>query len=887
MKESYSMKIFPTYNLFQSTTSEKEPISYQLNDYQTQYKSPKKESKQLFPIQTSSLFPIQEKAYNENTSTNNEIISNSDKPQEIINTIYSSQQPIINQKKYFQRNQNDQISANKSLFNSYFYGNLNNLQRNQSTININKLTLNKINYLDNEKNKPIEEKYVIQNENAATPKNKNKTILLNNFNKASNNNKFLSPDVNKYMSKFNNIINDNEKYNNNMNNTNRYPEENSNDNKNDNFDLSNNLDDILNIALETNINDTMNNLTNEYLDTNKNENSNNNIININNFPDVYRSIDFSNNFNNNNYTDIKNKNNSNNYFSNLMKNNDFKINDNLNEQNNNKKNANDYILNTNNSEHITKKEDNNYFINNNSEYKPNNNIISVTKSVNEFAVNNNKENALKRIKLSNNNNNKFILNKSYDNYNIKNIKANNEYILNNNEYNIFETSNEYNTINNIEYYNENKIKNQSVNNNNLFNFDTENAIYTNVESKNENNIYNVEYNLNDIDYNLKSKDLNKKEESNNININLNDALNINSEENNINDIDYYDKIIEEYYKNNNNEYKKNNDFNNNNIIINTNIELDMNKNLNTTQEYNNNNNNNNNNSQNKEIEPDSNFNLSEFEKLKEIGEGTEGTIYSVKWRRNNKIYALKKGNLSTMELVKKRQEEIQMLKNFRKKTGSDGVIRIYDILFIKNEWDYYNFYEIMELADIDWENEIINRGEIHLYYEENELLEIMAQIVRTMALLQKNHITHRDIKPQNIMIVKGRFKICDFGNARILKREGLCYQRIRGSEMYMSPIMFKGYHSSMPQVKHHTFKSDVFSLGMCFLLAAALSYIPLNAIREVYDMNVIKKIMRHYLGNRYSDRIFNIILLMLQVEEIYRPDFIQLEKQFVGVSNYL
>ena len=156
----------------------------------------------------------------------------------------------------------------------------------------------------------------------------------------------------------------------------------------------------------------------------------------------------------------------------------------------------------------------------------------------------------------------------------------------------------------------------------------------------------------------------------------------------------------------------------------------------------------------------------------------------------------------------------------------------------------------------------------------------MAQIVKTLSLLQKNHITHRDIKPQNIMIVNGKYKICDFGNARVLKREGMCVQRIRGSEMYMSPIMFKGYHSNMKQVKHHTFKSDVFSLGMCFLLAATLTYNPLNAIREVYDMNVINKVIKHYLGNRYSQKIFNILFSMLQVEERFRPDFIQLEKLF-------
>ena len=76
------------------------------------------------------------------------------------------------------------------------------------------------------------------------------------------------------------------------------------------------------------------------------------------------------------------------------------------------------------------------------------------------------------------------------------------------------------------------------------------------------------------------------------------------------------------------------------------------------------------------------------------------------------------------------------------------------------------------------------------------------QIVKTFSLLQKNHITHRDIKPQNIMIVNGKFKICDFGNARILKREGMVVQRIRGSEMFMSPVIFKAYHSNIHQNFH-------------------------------------------------------------------------------------
>ena len=280
------------------------------------------------------------------------------------------------------------------------------------------------------------------------------------------------------------------------------------------------------------------------------------------------------------------------------------------------------------------------------------------------------------------------------------------------------------------------------------------------------------------------------------------------------------------------------------------------------------------------LEPDENLNLAEFIKLEQIGKGTEGIIYSVKWQRNNKKYALKQGQIPDLESVKSKEVEINMLKNFRNKTGNDGIIKIFGHKCILNKAGHYDFYEIMEFAEKDWEQEIIYRGNYRFYYTENELMVIMAQIVRTFSLLQKNHITHRDIKPQNIMIVNGKFKISDFGNARLLKKEGNCLQRIRGSEMYMSPIMFKGLHSKIAQVKHNTYKSDVFSLGMCFLLAAALSYNPLNTIREIYDVNAIYNVIYNYLGKRYSQNVLKILISMLQVEENSRPDFIKLESLF-------
>ena len=448
----------------------------------------------------------------------------------------------------------------------------------------------------------------------------------------------------------------------------------------------------------------------------------------------------------------------------------------------------------------------------------------------------------------NKNMNKYIHDDYFTNIdNGSNINVNSSVEFNNRNNNLL--LNSYKSENDIKNLTLDKKLNQSINNLNDFtNLNkTDNSIKKIVQKKN--NYLNKIYSYNNF---IKNNEINDNTE------------NINSNEFQINAYDY---VIN---KNNNNNYQQNinNKYNiNNTYNISSNIfpvkYITINKDIN--------------------FDPQPNFDLSEFIKIKELGKGSEGIIYSVKWIKNNKIYALKKYRIKTLDYVKKKQEEIRMLNEFRNKTGNDGIIKIYADKCVRTKNGIYEFYEIMEFAQKDWDQEVYSRGYYGMFYKESELMEIMAQIVRTFTLLQKNKITHRDIKPQNIMIVNGEFKIADFGNSRLLKREGYCVQRIRGSEMYMSPVMFRALHAKMLQVKHNTYKSDVFSLGMCFLLVASLSYAPLNTIREIYDMNTIYNVINQYLSNRYSQNVINILYAMLQVEENLRPDFIQLESMFPSI----
>ena len=279
-----------------------------------------------------------------------------------------------------------------------------------------------------------------------------------------------------------------------------------------------------------------------------------------------------------------------------------------------------------------------------------------------------------------------------------------------------------------------------------------------------------------------------------------------------------------------------------------------------------------------DIEPDENFNPDEFKIVEKIGFGSFGKIYNVRWIRNNKNYAMKIINLKYLEDIQDTQKKLRIVEDFLKDTQCPGIIKTYGSLYEKIGIEEYKYYILMELAQTDWEEEIKYRSKHNLYYSEDEIFNMIQQLVQCFALLQKHNVSHRDVKPQNILILNGMYKVCDFGEARIISgKNGYIHQPIRGSELYMSPILFDALNNHERSVLHNSYKSDVFSLGMCLLLAVTLSFDSVYEIREEKDMNTIKNILEKYLIPHYSNYLLNILYHMLQIDEELRPNFIELE----------
>ena len=316
-----------------------------------------------------------------------------------------------------------------------------------------------------------------------------------------------------------------------------------------------------------------------------------------------------------------------------------------------------------------------------------------------------------------------------------------------------------------------------------------------------------------------------------------------------------------------------------------NIRLNFNLNININNIMENNNNNKFNNNSlysikpEKILEPEENFNPNEFKIQEKIGFGSFGKIYNVRWIRNNQNYAMKIINLKHYEDIEDAQKKLKIMRDFFKETNSPGIIKTYGNLYEKIGNKDYKYYILMELAQTDWEQEINLRNKKKLYYTKQELFDIIKQLVTCYALMQKYNISHRDVKPQNVLILNGLYKLCDFGEARnISGKNGYIHQPIRGSELYMSPILFDALNNNQIDVLHNSYKSDVFSLGMCIFLAATLSFDCLYEIREEKNMKNIKKILEKYLIPHYSRNLVNILYNMLQIDEDLRPNFIELEK---------
>ena len=91
-------------------------------------------------------------------------------------------------------------------------------------------------------------------------------------------------------------------------------------------------------------------------------------------------------------------------------------------------------------------------------------------------------------------------------------------------------------------------------------------------------------------------------------------------------------------------------------------------------------------------------------------------------------------------------------------------------------------------------------------------------------------------------------------------------------------MLYNGLKYNQRDVMHNPYKSDVYSLGLCFIYALSLNLNILNDLREVINMKVVKSIISRALKKNYSMKIIELISKMLELNERIRYSFEDIDK---------
>ena len=261
------------------------------------------------------------------------------------------------------------------------------------------------------------------------------------------------------------------------------------------------------------------------------------------------------------------------------------------------------------------------------------------------------------------------------------------------------------------------------------------------------------------------------------------------------------------------------------------------------------------------------FNIEDYVFNKKVGEGAFGVIFSVfkKDDEEQKQFALKKIIAKTLTEIDKFTKEFEIMHNL----DHENIMKIYGICIRILDQTTYALYVLMELSERDWDKDIRLHIAKKKFYSEKKLIKILSQITKALLFIQKTaKISHRDIKPQNVLIFNNdTYKIANI-NSEI--------NTLKGTELFMSPALYSGLKHEKNDVSHDPYKSDIFSLGFCFLYAATLNFDLLYKVRDIYNSNMMNKVIEENLKNKYSDTFVYILKKMLDTDEEERFNFEQL-----------
>mmetsp|Transcript_178255 Transcript_178255/g.433682 ORF Transcript_178255/g.433682 Transcript_178255/m.433682 type:complete len:520 (-) Transcript_178255:94-1653(-) len=196
-------------------------------------------------------------------------------------------------------------------------------------------------------------------------------------------------------------------------------------------------------------------------------------------------------------------------------------------------------------------------------------------------------------------------------------------------------------------------------------------------------------------------------------------------------------------------------------------------------------------------------------KYRLISKEGEGTFSEVL-----KAQSIKSGKYTAIKCMKNRFDSIDQVNNLReiqalrRLAGHPNIIKLHEVLYDEPTGRLALVFELMDMNLYE-----AIKGRRH-YLPEHKVKQYMHELMKALDHMHRNGIFHRDVKPENLLLLDDEIKLADLGSCRgIYSRQP--YTEYISTRWYRAPecLLTDGYYN---------FKMDLFAAGCVWFETVAL-----------------------------------------------------------------